>query len=126
MAPNVTSILGWKFPFNKEKWKKSEPNIDHDAVTRESTKRGNAVHLAMEKWLQMKITNLMQNTCDGLSPKSLSRKLSNTCKRSTVHYLINGLGAYAGSCDGLMLVNNEVVIIDYKQNGMVNMSTQNI
>ena len=28
VAPNVTSILGWKFPFNKEKWKKSEPNID--------------------------------------------------------------------------------------------------
>ena len=52
VAPNVTSILGWKFPFDKSKWKRSEPDIDHDAVTRESAKRGTAVHLAMEKWLQ--------------------------------------------------------------------------
>ena len=42
VAPNVTSILGWKFPFDKAKWKKLEPDIDHDAVTRESAKRGTA------------------------------------------------------------------------------------
>ena len=52
VAPNVTSILGWRFPFDKSRWKKSEPDIDHDAVTRESAQRGTAVHFAMEKWLQ--------------------------------------------------------------------------
>ena len=31
-----------------------------------------------------------------------------------MHYSINGVGAYAGSCDGLMLVNGDVVLIDYK------------
>ena len=33
VAPNVTSILGWKFPFDQSRWKKSEPDIDHDGVT---------------------------------------------------------------------------------------------
>ena len=73
VAPNVTSILGWRFPFDKSKWKKSEPDIDHDAVTRESAQRGTAVHLAMEKWLQshehtpveehLKWINPLQNPC---------------------------------------------------------------
>ena len=31
-----------------------------------------------------------------------------------LHYSINGVGAYAGSCDGIMLVNGDVVLIDYK------------
>ena len=31
-----------------------------------------------------------------------------------LHYSINGVGAYAGSCDGVMLVNGDVVLIDYK------------
>ncbi len=31
-----------------------------------------------------------------------------------LHYSINGVGAYAGSCDGVMLVNSDVVLIDYK------------
>ena len=33
VAPNVTSILGWEFPFDQSRWKKSEPDIDHDGVT---------------------------------------------------------------------------------------------
>ena len=30
--------FGIEFPFDKSKWVKSEPDIDHDAVTRESAK----------------------------------------------------------------------------------------
>ena len=29
----MTSILGWKFPFDQSRRKKSEPDIDHDGVT---------------------------------------------------------------------------------------------
>ncbi len=65
VAPNVTSVLGWKFPFDKSKWVKSETDIDHDAVTRESAKRGTAVHLAMEKWLQNQEHTPLRSICSG-------------------------------------------------------------
>ena len=31
-----------------------------------------------------------------------------------LHYSITGVGSYAGSSDGLMLVHRDVVLIDYK------------
>ena len=116
IAPNVTSILGWKFPFDKAKWKKSEPDIDHDAVTRESAKRGTAVHLAMEKWLQSEDHTPVEEHLQWINP--LQRLVSRASKTLAVevplHHSIDGVGAYAGSCDGLMLVNDDVVLIDYK------------
>ena len=116
IAPNVTSILGWKFPFDKAKWKKSEPDIDHEAVTRESSKRGTAVHLAMEKWLQSEDHTPVEEHLQWINP--LQRLVSRASKTLAVevplHHSIDGVGAYAGSCDGLMLVNDDVVLIDYK------------
>ena len=116
VAPNVTSILGWKFPFDKAKWKKSEPDIDHDAVTRESAKRGTAVHLAMEKWLQSQDHTPVEEHLKWINPlQSLVSRASKTLAVEVpLHYSINGVGAYAGSCDGVMLVNGDVVLIDYK------------
>ena len=116
VAPNVTSILGWKFPFNKAKWKKSEPDIDHDAVTRESAKRGTAVHLAMEKWLQSEDHTPVEEHLQWINPlQSLVSRASKTLAVEVpLHYSINGVGAYAGSCDGVMMVNGDVVLIDYK------------
>ena len=79
VAPNVTSILGWKFPFDKAKWKKSEPDIDHDAVTRESAKRGTAVHLAMEKWLQSEDHTPVEEHLQWINPlQSLVSRASKT------------------------------------------------
>ena len=116
VAPNVTSILGWKFPFDKTKWVKSEPDIDHDAVTRESAKRGTAVHLAMEKWLQSQEHTPIEDHLQWINP--LQRLVSRAAKTLAVeiplHYSITGVGSYAGSSDGLMLVNDDVVLIDYK------------
>ena len=116
VAPNVTSILGWKFPFDKAKWKKSEPDIDHDAVTRESAKRGTAVHLAMEKWLRSEDHAPVEEHLRWINPlKSLVSRASKTLAvELQLHHSIHGVGAYAGSCDGLMLVNDDVVLIDYK------------
>ena len=116
VAPNVTSILGWKFPFNKAKWKKSEPDIDHDAVTRESAKRGTAVHLAMEKWLRSEDHAPVEEHLRWINPlQSLVSRASKTLAvELQLHHSIHGVGAYAGSCDGLMLVNDDVVLIDYK------------
>ena len=116
VAPNVTSILGWKFPFDKAKWKKSEPDIDHDAVTRESAKRGTAVHLAMEKWLQSQDHAPVEEHLQWINPlQSLVSRASKTLAVEVpLHHSINGVGGYAGSCDGLMLVNEDVVLIDYK------------
>ena len=116
VAPNVTSILGWKYPFDKSKWVKAEPDIDHDAVASEAAQRGTAVHLAMERWL----TNQPHKADDEHMPwihplQSLVSKAGKTLAAEIpVHYSIKGLGAYAGSCDGLMLVNGNVVLIDYK------------
>jgi hypothetical protein len=116
VAPNVTSILGWKFPFNKSKWVKSEPDIDHDAVTSESAKRGTAVHLAMEKWLQSQEHTPVEEHLQWINPlQSLVSRASKTLAVEVpVHYSITGVGSYAGSSDGLMLVNGDVVLIDYK------------
>lgn len=116
VAPNVTSILGWKFPFDKVKWVESEPDIDHDAVSREAAQRGTAVHLAMEKWLQSRGDTPGDAYLPWIRPlQELVSKASKTLGvEIPLHYSIDGVGAYAGSCDALMLVNGEVVIVDYK------------
>jgi hypothetical protein len=116
VAPNVTSILGWKFPFEKSKWVKSEPDIDHDAVTRESAKRGTAVYLAMEKWLQSQDHTPVEEHLQWINPLQhlVSRATKTLAVEVPLHYSITGVGSYAGSSDGLMLVNGDVVLIDYK------------
>ena len=116
VAPNVTSILGWRFPFDKSRWKKSEPDIDHDAVTRESAQRGTAVHLAMEKWLQSHEHTPVEEHLQWINPLQslVSRATKTLAVEIPLHYSIAGVGSYAGSCDGLMLVKGDVVLIDYK------------
>lgn len=116
VAPNVTSILGWKFPFDKSKWVESEPDIDHDAVTRDSAARGTAVHLAMENWLQGKSHEVHEDLLPWVKPLQdlVSMADKTLAVEIPIHYKIGGVGAYAGSCDGLMIVGGEVVMIDYK------------
>ena len=102
VAPNVTSILGWKFPFDKAKWKKSEPDIDHDAVTRESAKRGTAVHLAMEKWLQSEDHTPADEHLQWINPLQnlVSRASKTLAVEVPLHYSIDGIGSYAGDVMG--------------------------
>jgi hypothetical protein len=116
VAPNVTSILGWKFPFDKKAWVEKEPDIDHDAVTKESAERGTAVHAAMENWLMGAGADYPEHLAPWVEPlRALVGKGTATLGvEIPVHHSILGVGRYAGSCDGLMLVGNEVVIIDYK------------
>ena len=115
VAPNVTSILGWKFPFDKSKWVEAEPDIDHDAVTRESAERGTAVHLAMEHWLEGKPHEANEDHLPWINPlqELVSQADKTLAVEIPIHFQMDGLG-YAGSCDGLMLVGDEVVISDYK------------
>lgn len=116
VAPNVTSILGWKFPFDRSAWVEKEPDIDHDAVTRESAERGTAVHFAMEQWLEGKPHEPLDDHLPWINPlqELVSRATATLAVEIPVHHNIAGVGSYAGSCDGLMLVGNEVVIADYK------------
>ena len=116
MAPNVTSILGWKFPFDKSKWIEAEPDIDHDAVSRDSAERGTAVHLAMERWLEGKPHEPSEDLLPWINPlQELVSKADRTLAvEIPIHHRVDGIGSYAGSCDGLMLVGNDVVIADYK------------
>ena len=102
VAPNVTSILGWRFPFDKSRWKKSEPDIDHDAVTRESAQRGTAVHLAMEKWLQSHDHTPVEEHLQWINPLQslVSRATKTLAVEIPLHYSINGVGSYAGSWCG--------------------------
>ncbi|QNG26095.1 PD-(D/E)XK nuclease family protein [Synechococcus sp. HK01-R] len=116
IAPNVTSILGWKFPFDKSKWIEAEPDVDHDAVARESAERGTAVHYAMEQWLQGKPHEPLADHLPWINPlqELVSKAKKTLAVEIPVHTKIAGLG-YAGSCDGLMMTDNgDVVIIDYK------------
>ena len=114
--PNVTSILAESFPFDKAKWQEVEPDIDHDAVTREATQRGTAVHAAMEDWLVGCRDIYAAELAPWVEPlrKIVSRADATLAVEIPIHHQIAGIGGYAGSCDGLMLVRNEVVIIDYK------------
>jgi len=116
VAPNCTSILSWKFPFDKQAWVEKEPDIDHDAVTKESAERGTAVHEALERWLMGAGSDYPEHLAPWVEPlRTLVSKGSATLGvEIPVHHSILGVGRYAGSCDGLMLVGDEVVIIDYK------------
>lgn len=115
-APNVTSILSHFFPFDLEKWKAIEPNIDHAAVTRESAKRGNAVHLEMEEWLSGKLhkSNPVYESWTNPLKELVSRATATLGVELPVFKSFEGIGSYAGSCDALMLVKRDVVVIDYK------------
>ena len=78
--------------------------------------RGTAVHLAMEKWLKSEEHKPAEEHLQWIKPlQSLVSRASKTLAVEVpLHHSINGIGAYAGSCDGVMLVNDDVVIIDYK------------
>ncbi len=117
VAPNVTSILSWKFPFDREAWRQREPGIDHDAVTKESAERGTAVHLAMEKWLTYEHQIIPPEYHPWVEPL-MNLVASAKCTLGVeipIHHHVRGIGRYAGSCDGLVIgADGELVIIDYK------------
>lgn len=116
VLPNCTSLLASRFVFSKEAWIAAEPDVDHDAITRESAARGTAVHQALEDWLSGKGADYDPQFSPWVEPLRalVSRGTATLAVEIPVHYVIPGVGGYAGSADGLMLVNNEVVIIDYK------------
>ena len=116
VAPNTTSILGWKFPFSKKLWIEKEPNIDHDAVTKQSAERGTAVHLAMENWLMGAGDDYPEHLAPWVEPLQalVSKGTATLGVEIPIHHSVLGVGRYAGSCDGLMLVGGEVVVVDYK------------
>lgn len=116
VAPNVTSILSWKFPFDRQAWVEKEPDIDHDAVTKESAERGTGVHLAMETWLRDCQHDYPAELAPWVEPLRalVSRGTATLGVEIPIHHSVMGVGRYAGSCDGLMQVGDEVVIIDYK------------
>ena len=69
-----------------------------------------------EKWLQSEDHTPLEEHLQWINPlQSLVSRASKTLAVEVpLHYSINGVGAYAGSCDGVMLVNGDVVLIDYK------------
>ena len=116
VAPNVTSILSAFFPFDLEAWKRVEPDIDHQAVTKESAARGTAVHLAMENWLTGKRIAYAESIEPWVKPlQSLVRRANATLAvELPVFHSVSDIGPYAGSADALMRVKGETVLIDYK------------
>lgn len=116
VAPNVTSILAKSFPFDRAAWVEKEPDIDHDAVTREAAQRGTAVHQAMEDWLSGQVCQYAPELSPWVEPlRDLVAKATATLAvELPVHHTIPGIGRFAGSCDGLVVVGSDVVIIDYK------------
>ena len=116
VAPNVTSILAKEFPFDKSKWVEAEPDLDHDAVTKEAAQRGTAVHLAMEHWLTGHSNDYNPDLAPWVEPLRALVSRGTACLGVEIplHCSVPGVGRYAGSCDGLMLVGDEVVIIDFK------------
>ena len=85
---------------------------DHDAVTRESV--GTQSTWRWRNGCRVK-TTLQLKSIWWINPlQSLVSRASKTLAVEVpLHYSINGVGAYAGSCD-VMLVNGDVVLIDYK------------
>jgi hypothetical protein len=117
VAPNVTSILSWKFPFDRRAWVEREPGIDHDAVTLESSERGTAVHQAMEAWLSHQDPSYPQQYAAWVEPlrQLVARAQVTIGVEVPIHHAVFGVGRYAGSCDGLVVGSDgAVVIIDYK------------
>lgn len=116
VAPNVTSILARAFPFDKEAWVQKEPDIDHEAVAREAAERGTAVHQAMEYWLTGQSSEYNPELAPWVEPLRalVSRATATLAVELPIHHSVEGIGRYAGSCDGLVLVGSDVVVIDYK------------
>jgi hypothetical protein len=116
VAPNVTSILSKAFPFDRAAWVEKEPDIDHDAVTREAAERGTAVHQAMEYWLTGQSSEYNPELAPWVEPLRalVSRATATLAVELPIHHSVEGIGRYAGSCDGLVLVGSDVVVIDYK------------
>jgi ATP-dependent exoDNAse (exonuclease V) beta subunit len=56
----------------------------------------------------------------------VSRATKTLAVEIPLHYSIAGVGSYAGSCDGLMLVKGDVVLIDYKTKRPGSLSAPNI
>jgi hypothetical protein len=101
------------------KWIEIEPDIDHDAVKRESAQRGTDVHKAMECWL----SHTPHQHDPDIDPwvdslQLLISKARNSATTLSVEtplfHTVEGIGSYAGSADVLMLVKGEVVLIDVK------------
>lgn len=118
VAPNVTSILSHFFPFDLDAWKRVEPDIDHEKVSREAARRGTAVHQAMEDWLAGKNSQNGRTVDFAKWIDPLQELVSKATATLGVEIpvfvsLENGI-SYAGSCDALMKVKDSVVIIDYK------------
>ena len=70
----------------------------------------------MEKWLQSEDHTPVEEHLQWINPlqRLVSRASKTLAVEVSLHHSIDGVGAYAGSCDGLMLVNDDVVLIDYK------------
>lgn len=117
VAPNVTSILGWKFPFDRSAWVEKEPDIDHDAVTRESAERGTAVHLQQELWLSHRPCECPEELLPWVTPlrQLMSRGKSIRGVEIPVHHSIPGAGCYAGSVDCIAeSTDGSLVVCDWK------------
>jgi hypothetical protein len=118
VCPNVTSILSRAHPFDRQKWVDAEPDIDHDAVAKEAAERGTAVHLAMECWLSGQDHAPAEDHLPWITP--LKESLATTVKATRgvevpVHHWVDGIGGYAGSCDGIVCTrDNRLLIVDYK------------
>ncbi len=74
------------------------------------------MHLATEQWFQGKPHEPSEELLSWINPlqELVSQADKTLAVEIPIHYMIGVVGAYAGSCDGLMLVGDEVVISDYK------------
>lgn len=70
----------------------------------------------MEKWLQGQDHTSIQEHLLWINPlqRLVSRAPKTLAVEVSLHDSITGVGSYAGSSDGLMLVNGDVVLIDSK------------
>ena len=118
VCPNVTSILSKAFPFDRQKWVDAEPDIDHDAVAKESAERGTAIHLALECWLSGQEHSPADEHLPWITPlKGVLAKAAKVTRgvEIPVHHWVEGIGGYAGSCDGIVCnQRDELAIIDFK------------
>ena len=115
VAPNVTSILVGSF----HSIRRSGRSQSLTSTTTQSRENPPSVERQSTwQWrsgCRVKITLQSRSICRINPLQSLVSRASKTLAVEVpLHYSINGVGAYAGSCDGVMLVNGDVVLIDYK------------